>query len=90
MGSGANRILQTMAKVSPDTISTLSYGTVQSIDPLVIVRESESGARTPLTAEFLILSKTCQSTPAWPALDIGERVVLLSFNGNQRFFVERT
>lgn len=103
MSNAANKMLRTITGVGSDTasriMSELSYGTVTSINPLKITRETESG-RTEYTAGFLVLSRTCKELTAqtatsgeivqvWPGLSVGEKVILLSFNGNQKFFVER-
>lgn len=113
-----NRLLNVISKVSPDTISELSLGTVTSVNPLIITRES-GAANTPITAGFLILPRSCRryvtehdthwypsgkrpnETPNagdhnhkieiehWTDLQIGERVILLSFNSNQKYYVAR-
>lgn len=110
MSNAADRLLKTMDARSrgANTISELSYGTVKTINPLVIIRDG--GAE--LTASFLVLSKMCkpysintaqhahripsgtsseelQVLQLWPGLSIGEKVILLSFNNSQIFFVER-
>ena len=59
MTNGVNKLLNTMSKMGTDTVSELSYGTVTSLNPLVITRETGE-SRTPLTAEFLVLSKMCK------------------------------
>lgn len=77
-----------MSNLSRDTVSQISYGTVTSVSPLAITQEVAED-RVPLTEGFLVLSKTCKETAAWGALEVGEKVILLSFNGDQKFFVER-
>lgn len=97
MSDAASRIFTSMAGAGKDTVSELSYGVVTSTSPLVITRESGE-SRTPLSAGFLVLAKTCKKldividgTPVqiWPDLAIGETVILLSYNAGQKFFVER-
>lgn len=110
MSNAADRLLGVMDARSKgaNTGSELSYGTVSSVNPMVIVRDD--GAE--LTAGFLVLSKMCkpysintaqhahripsgtsseelQILQLWPGLSIGEKVILLSFNNSQKFFVER-
>ena len=89
--SGANRILDVIASLGAGaaaaSASGLSFGTVTEIEPLTIVRDGE---RAPITGSFLTLSVTCRPAPGlWGGLSVGEKVVLLSFDSNQRFFVER-
>ena len=96
MSDAADRLLKVIGGVSQstNTISELSYGTVKSAAPLVITRDGGAD----LTAEFLVLSKTCKplfaqvqgiSTQLWSGLSVGEKVILLSFNNSQKFFAER-
>ena len=89
--SGANRILDVMASLgagaAAQSASGLSYGTVTEVSPLTIVRDGE---RAPITEGFLVLSVLCRPVPnLWGGLSVGEKVVLLSFDSNQKFFVER-
>ena len=115
MSNAPNRLLEVMNKTSASaaekTMSGISYGTVTSISPLVITRETENG-RVPLSGDLLVLSRTCkpltitaaehthtiptgtasmelQELIIWPGLSVGEKVILISFNGNQRYLVER-
>ena len=115
MNNAPNKLLDTFTKISTgaahNTSSGISYGTVTSIAPLVITRETENG-RVPLTAGFLVLARTCkplviktaehthtiptgtastelQELVIWEGLAVGEKVILISMNGAQKFFVER-
>jgi len=110
MSNAADRLLGVMDARGRgvNSVSELSYGTVTSVNPLVITRDG--GAV--LTAGFLVLSKMCkpyfittamhthiipdgeastelQILQLWPGLSVGEKVILLSFNNSQKFFVER-
>ena len=96
MSNAADRLVRIMDARSKNagSISELTYGTVSSVSPLVITRDNGIN----LTSGFLVLSKTCralsvqiQGVPVeiWPALTVGEKVILLSFSSGQRFFVER-
>lgn len=88
MTSGINKLVNTFASLNKDTVPSISYGTVTSTSPLSITQEIAE-ERVPITEGFLVLSKTCKATSAWEALAVGEKVILLSFNGDQKFFVER-
>jgi len=37
----------------------------------------------------VVSDKALQSLQLWPGLSVGEQVILISFNDNQKFFVER-
>lgn len=112
MSNAADRILSAMDSraAGANTVSELSYGTVTSVNPLVITRDGGAA----LTAGFLELSITCkpfsitnamhshelpdnpeltsielQQLQIWPGLSIGEKVIMMSFNNSQKFFIER-
>jgi len=98
MSNAADRLLGVMDARGRgvNSVSELSYGTVTSVNPLVITRDGGAA----LTAGFLVLSRTCkeltvqtetsgETVRVWPGLSIGEKVILLSFNSSQKFFVER-
>lgn len=124
--------LADIAKNETKTIgSSLSYGTVQTVDPLVIVREGEDeSSRIPISSKFLVLSPHCRTVTIkaghthtvpgtttdtalggeylhshgvpqvtaqeslvqltlWEGLKLGERVIMLSFNQGQKYYIEK-
>ena len=96
MSNAADRLVSIMDARSKGAgaVSELAYGTVTSVSPLVIARDGGAA----LTPGFLVLSRTCKELKVevqgnmveiWPDLTIGEKVILLSFSNQQRFFVER-
>ena len=84
--SAANRLVSTISQLGRDTVSTLCYGTVTKLTPLTVTRED--GIEIP--ESFLALTRLCKPFGTlWEGLEMGETVMLISLNGNQRFLVER-
>ncbi len=80
MSNAANAIVNALrnAGQTPDANSELLYGTIVSVEPLSIKVDD----RETLPADFLFLGEMVRDR-----ITEGDRVVLLSFNQKQRYYV---
>ncbi len=82
MGSGASRILNLMKTSPKNTISSKTYLTVHSLNPLTFKLDD----KLILTSEFYVLSDDIIIS----RLAVGQKLLAFSFNDNQCYFIHQT
>ena len=81
MGS-ANRIFKVMQKSGTNTISTIAYLTVYTINPLVF----KASDKLYLSEEFYVLSDDI----VVDRLKVGTKVLAFTFDDGQKYFIQQT
>ena len=82
MGTGANRILKIMQKSGKNTISSVVFLTVNSLNPLTFKLDD----RLVITKEFYILSDDIILN----RLNVGIKLLAFTFNDGQCYFIHQT
>lgn len=82
MGSGASRILSLMKTSPKNTISSKTYLTVHSLNPLTFKLDD----KLILTSEFYVLSDDIIVS----RLQVGQKLLAFSFNDGQCYFIHQT
>lgn len=82
MGSGASRILSLMKTSPKNTISSKTYLTVHSLNPLTFKLDD----KLILPSEFYVLSDDIIVS----RLQVGQKLLAFSFNDGQCYFIHQT
>lgn len=82
MSNAFNKIVESLSKTNIDTVSELIYGEIITINPLSI----KINENTILPYNFFIINKL-YDIGVYEPLKINDKVVLLSFNGGQLYYI---